>query len=677
MAEIFKKTKEQEAESRLNSLIGALYSDWEAIIAIGLLLFLLFLPFQLVVKQIIPDPFGTYWKEAILVIMIVIWGIGCLLTKRPLLSYWPLDIAVLLYLGLLILRIALDRSGWVGAWGLYISVMYLPLYWLIPAVLRRYPNTTITWIALIVGVGGFIALGGLLEFILNIPLWPSAEMVQRQGFPDVYIYGTHLRRVYFVFDSPTTLANTLALILPLALVLIWLARSKWMKWAAGISAALIAACIIVTFSRGIWVATLISIIFMELLIGLTLKKPRIIYTTLGVVIMISLLFGGILLSRASQAAKADQGIVELNPDMYRKLPVTGASQDLLQVKPDYGESVIKSWSIQDPITLQADKRAVLFEDPSGTGKKEIIYRITVPEGGALRFAIAISPEVWSPEKGNGAQFEVFVTPPGNPAAGKFIFSRYINPKLNPSDRRWRNFLVDLSPWAGQTINLSVISEQGPENDSTFDWAGWSDLQIVSLPVEYFSSRPGGNTVWRHISSIWDWVGDETNRDRLAAWSTAFNNWRAAPLWGKGLGTTGVAAFHTQPEIAFVTESQILKSLTELGVLGLLSLLFLWFQIARTSYISYRKSAGRDDDKRILLLGIMTSLLIIFIEGFVYQNLEVKQVNAYFWTLTGILAFLAGNLNHEANSRNHNRKLESPELPGELLGSDKSTNISKP
>jgi hypothetical protein len=33
-------------------------------------------------------------------------------------------------------------------------------------------------------------------------------------------------------------------------------------------------------------------------------------------------------------------------------------------------------------------------------------------------------------------------------------------------------------------------------------------------------------------------------------------------------------------------------------------------------------------------------LVVFIEGWVYQNLEVKQVNAYFWTIVGVLAALA-------------------------------------
>ena len=43
---------------------------------------------------------------------------------------------------------------------------------------------------------------------------------------------------------------------------------------------------------------------------------------------------------------------------------------------------------------------------------------------------------------------------------------------------------------------------------------------------------------------------------------------------------------------------------------------------------------------MMVLGIFCSLVIIFIECWVYQNMEVKQVNALFWTLLGMLTFLS-------------------------------------
>jgi hypothetical protein len=372
------------------------------------------------------------------------------------------------------------------------------------------------------------------------------------------------------------------------------------------------------------------------------RNWRVLLGAVGVLALIGIAWGLVAVLRTSRTDPAYRGVLELSAPAYEAAPMTGVTQDLLREQPADGAAVVQTWTLLDPITGEDDTRAVLYEHPTESGKEEVIYRVTVPESGALRFAIALSPEVWSPEQGDGASFQVHIAEPDLDKTGWFVFVRYINPKHNPSDRRWRNFLVDLSPWAGRAVNLGLITEGGPAGDSAFDWAGWSELQVVRVAPGLFASAKMENAVVRHTGSILDWSRDETNRDRLAAWSLALSAWRAAPLWGNGLGSTGVAALRTNPERAFVTESQVLKALVELGLPGLLALGYLWFQIARVGYRAYR---GTDEpDRRVLLLGILTSLLVVFVEGLVYQNLEVKQVNAVFWTLVGTLAFLAGKRN---------------------------------
>jgi len=654
--------------------MSRMYHRLHVLMAVGLVVFLVVLPFHLVVKRLIPGPAGTYWKEILLGLLGILWAIECLRRRRLLLSDTPLDLAVLAYLGLLLVRFVLDQLGWIGsstelatsAWGLYVSALYVPLFWLVPTALRprlspphsqsseqslHHDPTRAKWLAvLLVGVGGVVAVGGLAEFVLNVPLWPSDELLQRQGFADMYIYGTHVRRVYFTFDSPTALANTLALLLPLALVLTLLARRTWAGLAAGLAAILMAACIVVTFSRGIWVATALSLLVMGLLSGIlspskggfVSRNRRVLLAAVGALAVIGLTWGLVTVLQSGEEASADRGVVELSPAAYEAAPVTAVSEELLRAEPVYGEAVAQTWTLLDPITGQDDVRAVVYEHPSEDGKVEITYRIKVPEAGALRFAIALSPEVWSPEKGDGASFQIYLTEPDTSQEGQFIFDRYINPKHNPSDRRWRSFLVDLAPWAGHTVHISLITEDGPAGDRAYDWAGWAEPQVVSVESGYFESAQTENAILRHTGSILDWAQDETNRDRLAAWSLAIDAWRAAPVWGSGLGSTGVAALRTNPEHAFVTESQVLKALVELGLPGLLVLTYLLFQIARVGWRAYRTSdEAADPTRRVLLLGIMTSLLVIFIEGWVYQNLEVKQVNAYFWTMVGTLALLAG------------------------------------
>jgi GT2 family glycosyltransferase len=631
----------------------------DGLIAAGVAIFLAVLPFHLVVKKLVPDPAGTYWKEMLLGILIVVWGIRHLVAllgpgqtgqarterlRRLLLTETPLHLAVMIYLGLLLLRFVLDRPSLAGAWGLYASVMYLPLFWLVQDVLRRQPGWVAWLVALLVTVGALVSLGGLAEFALDRQLWPSDELMQRYGSSDAFIYGTHLRRAYFTFDSPTALANTLGLLLPLALAAVLIAP-RWLRLAAGVATVLMAACIVVTFSRGIWVAVVLALLAAAVLSALVQRRKQILIAMVGALVFIGLVWGAVIILRPGQATPTHQDVVELSPEAYRAAPVTRIAQELLQTEPDYGEVITQTWTLQDPIAGRADKRLVLYEHPPESGKVEIIYRVTVPEAGALRFSAALSPQVWSPDKGDGASFQLYVTEPGAAEEGQFVFVRYINPKHNPSDRRWRNFLVDLSPWAGRTINLSLITEGGPAGDWAFDWAGWADLQLVSLPPGYMASAQADNAALSYTASILDWVRDETNRDRLAAWGLSLSAWRQSPLWGQGLGSTGLAALRTNPERAFVTESQVFKALVELGLPGLLALAYLWFQIARVGYRAYRPSREADahsagePSTRLLVLGILASLLIVFIEGWVYQNLEVKQVNAYFWSLVGMLACL--------------------------------------
>ena len=630
----------------------------DTMIAIGLAFFLIVLPFHLVIKRMVPGPVGTYWKEILLGILVILWLFRCLIARRFLFSGTPIDWAVLLYLVIMIIRFIIDRSGWVGAWGLYISVMYLPIFWLVPTALHLHSinpqidlgnNATdqsqpdyIKWInglfVVLVIAGTLIALGGIIEFVLDIPLWPSDEVLERQGISDVYIYATHIRRVYFTLDSPTALANILAMLLPLALALIFTLKRNWMRILAGLSAALMGACIILTFSRGIWVAVVLSLAIMGILYAFVRRnwKPLLIFS--GALVMIGVIWGLVSLTQTDDDQSVHHGIVELSSSKYMSTPLASISQQLLLIEPENGDSNIQTWSLPDPINSTEDNRNILFEHPPESGNEEIIYLVDVPEAGALRFGIAMAPEVWTPEMGDGASFQIFISETESGENGQFVFVRYINPKLNPNDRRWRNYYLDLSSWAGQSVYLSLITEPGPQGDWSFDWAGWSDLQIVTIDPSYFVSSQEDNAIFHHTSSILDWVGDETNRDRLVAWTLALDAWRSAPMWGRGLGTTGVAAFRTQPEIAFATESQVLKGLVELGIPGFLVLAFLWFQIAVTGYLALLRTT--ETKIQALLLGVLISLMIVFIEGLVYQNLEIKQVNAYFWTIVGTLAVIS-------------------------------------
>ena len=47
------------------------------------------------------------------------------------------------------------------------------------------------------------------------------------------------------------------------------------------------------------------------------------------------------------------------------------------------------------------------------------------------------------------------------------------------EHAWTSLEADLGRWAGQTIQLKLIADVGPKDDSTGDWSGWAEMRIES------------------------------------------------------------------------------------------------------------------------------------------------------------------------------------------------------
>ena len=65
---------------------------------------------------------------------------------------------------------------------------------------------------------------------------------------------------------------------------------------------------------------------------------------------------------------------------------------------------------QDTLTIDYEPRAILFQHPSS----RVTYRVDVPERAGLHFGLGVDPAVWSPDKGDGVEYNVYVRNPENP-----------------------------------------------------------------------------------------------------------------------------------------------------------------------------------------------------------------------------------------------------------------------
>ncbi|MBV9677157.1 MAG: YfhO family protein [Acidobacteriaceae bacterium] len=129
------------------------------------------------------------------------------------------------------------------------------------------------------------------------------------------------------------------------------------------------------------------------------------------------------------------------------------------------------------LAIRGDAREGLGEHPPYA---RLPYRLQVGNARTFRFSYALDPAVFDKTASDGVGFSVEVETPSG-AISK-VFSNYIDPKHNPSERRWMDGAVDLSKYQGQSIRLLFSTDPGPKGDSAFDWAAWSNFQLDGGPA---------------------------------------------------------------------------------------------------------------------------------------------------------------------------------------------------
>jgi hypothetical protein len=90
------------------------------------------------------------------------------------------------------------------------------------------------------------------------------------------------------------------------------------------------------------------------------------------------------------------------------------------------------------------KKSIYVSEPS-----RLIWEETLPPSAWLQVNLGVREEAWTRE-GSGVLFMVGVSMNGR---YEELVSLVVNPYSNAADRQWLPLLLDLSPWAGQRVEI--------------------------------------------------------------------------------------------------------------------------------------------------------------------------------------------------------------------------------
>jgi hypothetical protein len=135
------------------------------------------------------------------------------------------------------------------------------------------------------------------------------------------------------------------------------------------------------------------------------------------------------------------------------------------------------------IAIGKESREVIWFEPPAL----LTYRHVSLPPGVIRFRcwIAIHPHVWTEGNADGAEFILEIRPESGdaaPAAGRRVWSAVVDPFHRAEQQAWVPVDVDLSEFAGQTVDLILTNGPGPANNAYADWCLWADPELVWLPA---------------------------------------------------------------------------------------------------------------------------------------------------------------------------------------------------
>ena len=129
------------------------------------------------------------------------------------------------------------------------------------------------------------------------------------------------------------------------------------------------------------------------------------------------------------------------------------------------------------IDLGGETRRAISVPPGAGNNSRLIWKVRMPDDAWLRVALGMKPEAWDKE-GNGVLFRVGIS---DGRTYEELFTQHVDAFAKPADRRWIPVMVDLSPYAGEEVQIIFNTNSGPPHagdDPRNDHALWGAPEVI-------------------------------------------------------------------------------------------------------------------------------------------------------------------------------------------------------
>jgi O-antigen ligase len=129
----------------------------------------------------------------------------------------------------------------------------------------------------------------------------------------------------------------------------------------------------------------------------------------------------------------------------------------------------------------------------------------------------------------------------------------------------------------------------------------------------------------YLARIGDIYLDQSSSARIFSWKDSFEAWKEKPILGRGITGHG-----------FI-DGEYIRTLPELGAIGLLAFLWLLWSIFKHSFSVYKKMD--DELYKGLTLGFIAGFIGLAIHAITANTFIILRIMEPFWFITAIIMML--------------------------------------